>query len=64
MSVLKNSLNMVQTLLSSTSFVVRVMRCFNLETHVYQILNPATTFSDHWFRLKENAKADQSRVYI
>jgi len=55
---------MVQTLLSSTSFVVRVMRCFNLETHVYQILNPATTFSDHWFRLKENAKADQSRVYI
>jgi len=48
---------MVQTLLSSISFVVRVLRCFNRETHVYQILNPATTFSNHLFRLKENAGA-------
>jgi hypothetical protein len=46
LSVLKNSLNMIQTLLLSISFAVRVLRSVHFSQQVYQILKPATTFSD------------------
>jgi hypothetical protein len=45
LSVLINSLNMIQTLLSGISFAVRVRRAIHSSNHVYQILKPATTFS-------------------
>jgi hypothetical protein len=37
---------MIQTLLLSISFAVRVLRSVHFSQHVYQILKPATTFSD------------------
>jgi len=39
-------LNMIQALLLSISFAVRVLRSVHFSQHVYQILKPATTFSD------------------